>query len=103
MEYFAKSFIESQNYTQKLIEFLLAKTRMYDALKGEINERQDKVLKRMFSAGLDGFEGGLSAENYIKITKTSRATATRDLQDLVDKGALTKSGESKGTRYFLRI
>lgn len=103
MEYFAKSFIESQNYTQKLIEFLLAKTRMYDALRGEINERQEKVLKRMFAAGLDGFEGGLSAENYIRITKTSRATATRDLQDLVEKGALMKSGELKGTRYFLGI
>lgn len=101
--YFGKTFIESQNHTQKLIEFLLAKTRLYDGLKGQINERQDKVLKRMFAEGLDGFEGGLSAENYIKITKTSRATATRDLQDLVEIKALVKSGELKGTRYFLKL
>ncbi len=32
---------------------------------------------------IEGFEGELRAENYIKITGTSRATATRDLQDLV--------------------
>ena len=101
--YFAKTFLESQNHTQKLIEFLLEKTRLYDRLKGKINERQDKVLKRIFAEGLDGFKGGLSAENYIKITKTSRATATRDLQDLVEMGALTKHGELKATRYFLKL
>jgi len=103
VNYFAKTFIESQNHTQKLIEFLLAKTRLYDSIKGQINERQDKVLNRIFAEGLDGFAGGLSAENYIKITKTSRATATRDLQDLVEMGALEKRGELKGTRYFLKI
>jgi len=39
----------------------------------------------MFKEGPDGFEGSLSAENYIKITNTPRATATRDLADLVTK------------------
>jgi hypothetical protein len=51
----------------------------------------------MFQEGLDGFKGGLSAEDYIRITKTSRATATRDLQNLVAKDALTKP-ESCGIR-----
>ncbi|HJL72477.1 MAG TPA: hypothetical protein QGI40_01320 [Nitrospinaceae bacterium] len=45
----------------------------------------------------------MSAENYITITGTSRATATRDLQDLVKKKALTKTSEFKGTRYCLKI
>ncbi|MDO8519119.1 MAG: DeoR family transcriptional regulator, partial [Deltaproteobacteria bacterium] len=49
------------------------------------------------------FKGGLSADKYIQITKTSKATATRDLHDLVEKGALTKTGELKHTRYFLNI
>jgi hypothetical protein len=57
----------------------------------------------MFREGVDGFKGGLSAENYITISKTSRATATRDLQDLVTKGALTKTGELRHTRYHLSI
>ena len=57
----------------------------------------------MFRAGIDGFKGGLSAENYISIAKASRATATRDLNDLVSKGALTKSGERRHTRYELNI
>jgi Fic family protein len=55
----------------------------------------------MFKEGIDGFKGGLSAENYITIAQTSRATATRDLQDLVEKGALIRTGERRHTRYFL--
>jgi Fic family protein len=68
-----------------------------------LNERQDKVVARMFREGIDGFKGGLSADNYITITKTSRATATRDLQDLVTMGALTKTGELRHTRYHLNL
>jgi Fic family protein len=45
----------------------------------------------------------LSAENYISITGTSRATATRDLQGLIEKGALTKTGELRHTRYHLGL
>jgi Fic family protein len=68
-----------------------------------MNERQDKVIARIFREGIDGFKGGLSAENYISITRTSRATATRDLQDLVAKGALSKTGELRHTRYHLNL
>jgi Fic family protein len=56
-----------------------------------------------FREGIDGFQGGLSAENYIAIAKTSRATATRDLQDLVVVGALTRTGELRHTRYYLNM
>jgi Fic family protein len=45
----------------------------------------------------------LSAENYIRITKTSASTATRDLQDLVAKAALRRTGELKQTRYHLNL
>jgi len=45
----------------------------------------------------------LSAENYISITGTSRATVTRDLQGLVEKDVLLKTGELKSTRYHLNI
>ncbi len=38
---------------------------MLNALSNEINPRQMKVLLRMFEEGPSGFQGGLSAENYI--------------------------------------
>ena len=44
-----------------------------------------------------------NAKKYISITHVSTATATRDLQDLVDKGALYREGTLKGARYYLII
>ncbi len=101
LQYFAETILAAQNYSQRLIDFLIAKIHLYDRLRGQLNYRQDKVIARMYREGLEGFEGGLSAENYISITNTSRATATRDLQDLVEKGALVRTGERKHTRYWL--
>lgn len=101
--YFSKTILEAQDYTQKYIEFLIEKTKMYDRVRGDLNERQKKVLSRLFHEGPEGFKGGLSAENYISITKTSRATATRDLHELVSMNVLTKTGERKHTRYILNI
>jgi len=98
---FAEVILEAQKTTVARIEFLIDKAKLYDRLRGKLNERQQKVLERMFRAGPEGFAGGLSAENYLAITKTSRATATRDLTELVELGALLKTGKLKGTRYWL--
>ena len=101
--YFAETVLAAQRTTLMRVEFTVAKTKFYDGLRGRLNERQEKAIARMFRAGVDGFRGGLSAENYMSITKASRATTTRDLQDLVAKGALTKSGERRHTRYQLKL
>jgi Fic family protein len=101
--FFANTVLEAQATTIERVDFYLAKARFYERLRGQMNERQERVVARMFREGLDGFKGGLSAENYITIAKTSRATATRDLQDLVAKGALSRTGELKHTRYHLAI
>ena len=69
----------------------------------KMNERQEKVLLRLFQAGPQGFIGGLSAKNYMSITATTIATTTRDLRDLVEKNLLKKTGERKSTRYFLNL
>src|SRR5665213_2904123 len=101
LRYFAGTILEAQHNTIARVDFYVAKAKFYGKHRGTLNERQEKVIERMFREGIDGFEGGLSAENYISITGTSRATATRDLQDLVEKGALTRTGELRHTRYHL--
>lgn len=101
--YFAETVLEAQSYSLRLIEFLIAKTKFYDRHRGQFNDRQDKTINRIFKEGLDGFKGGLSAENYITITETTRPTATRDLTDLVAKGVFRKTGERRYTRYWLNI
>lgn len=101
--YFANTIIEAQRTTLARVEFAVAKARFYERFRGRFNARQEKAVARMFREGMDGFKGGLSAEDYIAVTKASRATATRDLQDLVAKGALTRTGELRHTRYFLDL
>ena len=103
LAYFSGMILEAQSFSTRLVEFIIRKAQFYDRFRNILNERQQKVIKRMFREGLDGFKGGLSAENYLAITATSRATATRDLSDLVAKGAFTKSGVGKGTRYALLL
>jgi Fic family protein len=103
MTYFANTVIEAQKNTIKRVDFHIAKARFYEEFHGHLNERQGKVVARVLKEGIDGFKGGLSAENYISITRTSRATATRDLQDLVEKGVLTRTGELRHTRYRLKL
>lgn len=103
LTYFAETILQAQGNTIKRVDFYVAKAKLYERLRGQLNKRQEKAMARMFREGIDGFKGGLSAENYISIAKTSRATATRDLQDLVTKAALTKTGELRHTRYHLAI
>ena len=99
--YFAKTMLKAQQYTINLVDFIIFKTKFYDKYKDVLNDRQLKVIKRMFKEGIEGFKGGLSAQNYISITKASRATTTRDLQELVDKKVLLKKGNLKYSRYFI--
>ena len=103
LAWFAGIAIEAQRRTEARIEFLLDKTRLLDRLRGELNERQQKALLRMFSEGPEGFKGGLSAGNYSTITGAPSATTTRDLADLVAKGALIRTGERRYARYSVAI
>ena len=101
--YFGNMVLEAQKNTIKRVEFIIAKTRFYDQMKVHVNARQEKVINRIFREGIDGFKGGLSAENYISITKAPRTTATRDLNNLIRMGALYRTGQLKHTRYFLNL
>lgn len=97
--YFVKTTIEAQRQAVTQIEFTLKKTKFFDHFEKQLNERQLKVLRRMMAAGPQGFKGGMSAKKYMAIAKTSKATATRDLQELAAIKALIPFGGGRSTRY----
>ena len=103
LAWFAGIAIEAQMRTEARIEFLIDKTRLLDKLRGDLNPRQEKALIRMLTEGPEGFKGGLSAGNYSTITGASPATATRDLADMVGKGALIRAGERRYARYAVAV
>jgi Fic family protein len=63
----------------------------------DLNERQRTVLQRI----LGNFEGDLNLRKYRAISNAPRATAQRDLSDLVDRGILISSGAGKATKYHI--
>jgi Fic family protein len=77
------------------------------AAQCQTNERQRKVLERLLEAGHagsgGGFLGGMSSDKYAKITNTSKATATRDLADLLANGLIRVEGVGKATRYCVNV
>jgi Fic family protein len=94
--YFIRRTLDAQMEAESQIEFTLKKTKFFDRYKGQLNERQVKVVRRMLEEGPKGFEGGMNARKYMGITKTSKATATRDLQQLLETGAFKLAGKAGG-------
>ena len=45
----------------------------------------------------------MSAKKYMTITGASKATATRDLQDLADKGVFVPTGGGRSTHYKVNL
>ncbi len=101
LDWFADLVLAAQAHTLEGLDFLLASTRLWDRLRGRLNQRQEKALTRLMRAGVDGFVGGLSASKYMALTGAPAATARRDLGHLVELGALRRTGQLKGTRYWL--
>jgi Fic family protein len=101
--YFGKTIIEAQKQTIKQVDFVIAKAKFFNAYETLLNPRQKKAVLQIFKEGPKGFSGGFSAKNYISIVKTTSATATRDLKDLVNKGIFLKTGKLKSTRYVLNL
>lgn len=103
IEYFVKIVLQAQSDAEDQIDFTLKKARFFDSYKDKLNERQLRIVKRMLEEGPEGFKGGMSAQKYIRITGVSKATATRDLQDLANKGAFVVIGGGRSTRYDVNL
>jgi Fic family protein len=101
--YFVNLVFNAQIAVEKQINFILKKSIFFDTFNNMLNERQLKAVKRMMQAGIKGFEGGMSAKKYMIITDTSKATATRDLQDLLEKDAIKQIGSGRSIRYELNL
>jgi Fic family protein len=103
IRYFVNVLLKAQNEVEVQIDFILKKSAWFDAYENVLNERQSKVIKRMMEEGPDGFEGGMSAKKYMAITGTSKATATRDLQQLQEIKVFQQRGSGRSVRYALDL
>lgn len=104
LDYFADRVIKAQEIAREEVDFVLAKTRFYEVYSDQLNERQARMVSRVFAEGRKGFEGGITTRKYEAITKCPNRTASRDLSDLVAKGVIIPlPGGGRTTRYELTI
>lgn len=61
------------------------------------------ALAHIYFKILHSFEGGMTAKKYRSINKTSKSTATRDLQHLSEIGAFTEHGGGRSVYYVLNM
>jgi len=86
------------------VAHVLAKARFWLRHQGApINDRQRKVINVLLDAGPGGFAGGMNTRKYVSLTRASRATAYRELADLVEKRCLTPSGGGRSVSYEIRL
>lgn len=94
--------IKAQEISREEVDFVLAKMRFYEAYGDQLNDRQARMVSRVFAVGRASFKGGITTRKYEAITKCPNRTASRDLSDLVAKGIIVPlPGGGRTTRYEL--
>ncbi len=94
--WFLKTFVRALESSQVNIENAVMVGNFWKTNSQiDLNSRQKKVLSKMLESEPEGFVGGMSNKKYVSITKSSSATAKRDLVDLEEKG-LIKRNEGRG-------
>ena len=89
--------------SETIAQALLKRDFWQQAAAADVNDRQRKVLRRLLDAGDGGFLGGMTAAKYMKMTGASKATATRDLVDLEERGLVLSAGGGRSVHYSVAV
>jgi len=100
IKWFLNTLIKAIQSTDTILEKVLFKADFWNKHSETIiNERQKKMLNKL----LNGFEGKLTSSKWAKITKCSKDSAVRDINDLINKGMLQKEeAGGRSTSYELK-
>lgn len=92
LKWYLGCYTRAAEGAQRLIAKVLAKAEFWQRYnQANIHERQRKVVNRLLDAGREGFQGGLTTRQYVSMTKASRATAYREISDLLEKDVLRQN------------
>ncbi len=105
LQWFLETLHKSLLQAMKRIDTVLAKARFWQQHRmDDLSAEQIKVLNRLLDGGERGFEQGISARQYQAVAKVSKATATRHLVELLEKGCLRRlPGSGRSVRYEINI
>ncbi len=102
LRWFLEQFAAAAQLSEQTVAQVLRRARFWmKHTSSSLNDRQRKALTALLDAGPEGFVGGLTNRKYAHLTKTSPATAQRDLAQLVAQGSLVLTGAGRSARYEL--
>jgi Fic family protein len=101
--WFLDCFCRAVTHSEEILSNVLAKASFWK-IHGQdsLSDRQRKVINKVLDAGRGGFEGGLTTRKYASIAKVSRATAFREMAQLVKLEILKENpGKGRSSSYDL--
>jgi len=105
LNWFLETLLHTLGQACQRIARVLDKARYWQQHRDHgLSAEQTNLLNRLLDGDLladkPGVENGISAAQYQAVAKVSKATATRHLVDLLEKGCLVKlPGGGRSTRY----
>lgn len=100
--WFLGCFARAIEKSEDIMNGVFAKSQFWQQhAQAPLSERQKKVINRLLDVGAEGFEGGLTTQKYASITHCSRATAFRELDQLLELGMVRRVGQGRSARYEL--
>jgi len=99
LEWFLECLNRAFGGAETILAAVLTKARFWEIRAGtSLNDRQRTIINRL----LDGLEGKRTSSKWAMLTKCSQDTALRDIDDLVQRGILTKAAAGgRSTSYSL--
>lgn len=99
MEWFLNCLDRALLATNDMLAGVMKQAKFWEVhTRISLNERQKTILDCL----LNGIEGKMTSSKWAKMTKCSQDTASRDIQDLINKGILVKEpGGGRSTSYRL--
>jgi Fic family protein len=102
LRWFLECLDRAIKHSDEITSGALAKESFWQNMKKKnvsLNPRQKKVLNKL----LDDFEGKLTREKWMKLTKASSRTALRDINELIELGILEhEEAGGRSTSYRLK-
>jgi len=99
--FYFDALVTALDHSSRMIHHIVKKERFLNSFGEQLEPRHTKALLKMFGAGPDGFEGGMTVKKYVSINRVSPPTATRDLAYLTSIGAFERRGAGRSTHYVL--
>jgi Fic family protein len=97
IKWYLDRFNDSLQETLDAIKRIMSKTNFWDKVRHiTLNQRQLKVLSKLLEYNEGEFQGGLTTKKYVAMTKTSLATAKRDIQELLKHKCLYQLEGTQG-------